>query len=200
MLTLSVLICNVAISLNETLMPPKTTTSSSDLARTIANLQKQRDQHAAAIAEIDDAFAKFGVKPGGKRGPGRPKGSGAKPKGQKKRGRFAKTAEQFVLDLIKKNKQLTTREINVRWNRTGRGGAADNTLYELTKDKLVKRDKIKGGLGSNYSLAKGGAGGKKKTGKKKSAAKKAANKKITVKKVVAKPETQAAAPLALAQG
>ena len=81
-------------------MPPKTTTSTSDLSRIIADLQRQRDRHTAAIAEIDAAFATFGVKPGKKRGPGRPKGTGTKKPGRKKRGRFGKTADQFVLDLL----------------------------------------------------------------------------------------------------
>ena len=174
-------------------MPGATRTS--DLAKTVQQLQKQRDQHSAAIAAIDAAFAQYGAKPGGKRGPGRPKGSGAKAKGQKKRGRFAKTAEQFVLDLIKKNKQLTTREINVRWNRTGRGGAADNTLYKLTKDKQIKREPIKGALGSHYSVAKGTS--KKKRVKKAAAAKKSGGKKTGKKKSTKK--KAAPAPVAAQQ-
>lgn len=175
-------------------MPPKTTISANDLARTIAQLQKQRDQHAAAIAEIDAAFATFGVKSGGKRGAGRPKSDGAKPKGKRKRGRFAKTADQFTLDLLKKNKRLTTRQINVKWKQAGRGGSADNVLMTLTKEKQIKRENIKGARGSNYSLATGAS--KKKAAKKKSGGNKTRNKKATtkktVKKTVAKPETQPA--------
>lgn len=147
-------------------------TAASDLSRVVADLQRQRDRHVAAIAEIDAAFARFGVKPGAKRGPGRPKGTGAKSKTSKKRGRYGKTADQFVLDLLKMNKTLTTREINVRWKRAGRGGSADNILMTLTKGKQIKRENIKGARGSNYTIASGAAKkSKKKTTKKKGAKK-----------------------------
>ena len=132
------------------------------LDRVIRQLQKQRDGHVAAIADIDQAFARFGIKPGRgrgkKRGPGRPVGSGKKKTSKKvakkrKRGRFKQTADKFVLGLLTGGKQLSTRDINNRWKRARRGGSADKTLLKLVKDKQLKREKNTAGRGSNYSLA-----------------------------------------------
>ena len=164
-----------------------TPTTTNELSRVIANLQKQRDQHVAAITEIDAAFARFGVTASAKRGPGRPKGKGAKPKGSRKRGRFNKKADEFVLDLLKKNKTLTTREVNIRWKRAGRGGSADNILMALTKGKQITRKNIKGARGSNYSLATDTGKKSKKKARKSSAKKPASN------QVPAKPKADAAA-------
>ena len=124
------------------------------LSRVIADLQRQRDQHGAAIAQIDQAFARFGVKPGALRRPARPKGSGRvkESNGRRKRRKFSKTADQFVLGLLKGGRKLSTRDINVRWKRGRRGGSADNTLMKLVKDKQIQREAIKDAHGSNYSL------------------------------------------------
>ena len=54
------------------------------LAVLIEQLQAQRQEHLEAIATIDESFAQFGLDtgpaPGGKRRPGRPKGSKSKKK------------------------------------------------------------------------------------------------------------------------
>ena len=148
------------------------------LASVIKRLQAQRQQHVEAIAEIDEMFGAYGIKTttrkrrGRRRGPGRPKGSVSKKKAKrkvgKKRGRkkgvkkvakkkgrrsFSKTAEQFLLDLLKGRKALTTAEINAKWKQAKRGGSADSTLMKLVNDKKLKREKIKGGKGSTYRLA-----------------------------------------------
>jgi hypothetical protein len=169
-----------------------TPTTTNELSRVIANLQKQRDQHVAAITEIDAAFARFGVTASAKRGPGRPKGKGAKPKGSKKRGRFNKTADEFVLDLLKKNKTLTTREINIRWKHAGRGGSADNILMALTKGKQITRKNIKDARGSNYSLATGTGKRSKKKATTKKKARKSSAKKPASNQVPAKPKADIA--------
>ena len=122
------------------------------MSRVIADLHRQRDQFVAAIAEIDEAFARFGVKPGARRRPGRPKGSGRKTNGRRKRRKFSKTADQFVLGLLTGGRKLSTRDINIRWKRGRRGGSADNTLMKLVKDKQIRREAIKDAHGSNYSL------------------------------------------------
>ena len=147
------------------------------LARVIDQLQSDRQRHLDAIAEIDELFGQHGIKTGTRkrrRGPGRPKGSKkkAKKKVAKKRGRkkggkkkarkatkkkgrrsFSKTAEQFLLDLLKRGKVMTTGEINVKWKQAKRGGTADNTLMKLVNDKKLKREKIKDGKGSTYRAA-----------------------------------------------
>ena len=125
----------------------KSATSASTLERVIRDLQRQRDKHVSAIADIDAGFKAYGIKTNKAR-----KGSGKKAPAKKKRGRFNKTADQFITDLLKKNKRLSTREINIRWSRVGRGGSADNTLLNLVNNKTVKREKIKGGRGSTYQL------------------------------------------------
>ena len=137
-------------------------TSSSSLATVIDKLRAERAAHEAAIERIDAAFAEHGIgQPStAKRGrrPGRPKGTTKKASKQstkrttkrKTRRRFAKTAEQFVLDLVTNAKQLTTREINGKWKQAGRGGSADNALTNLIKTKKLKRQNIEGQRGSMY--------------------------------------------------
>ena len=73
----------------------KSATSATTLQRVIRDLQKQRDKHMSAIADIDAAFKAYGIKTDKAR-----KGSGKKAPAKKKRGRFNKTAEQFITDLL----------------------------------------------------------------------------------------------------
>ena len=186
----------------------KSTTS--ELSAIVKQLRSERQAHADAIAAIDEQFEQHGItaeprrkKRRGRRGPGRPKGSGkkkAKNGRRKKKGRkvtnkkagrkktakkqatkkkrtrrsFSKTADQFILDLVKGRKGMTTGEINAKWRQARRGGTADNTLGKLVGDKKLKRVNIKGERGSVYTLAKRGS--KKKTTKKKAAAKKSGKK------------------------
>jgi len=127
-------------------------TSAAALTKLVRELQDQRQGHVDAIAEIDEVFASFGVEPAGAgRRNGRKKAA-RKTKGRR-RGRFKQTAEEFVTGLLKKNKTLTTRQVNKRWSQAGRGGNADNTLSKLTRDKKIKRRNIKGAMGSEYQLA-----------------------------------------------
>ncbi len=81
------------------------------------------------------------------------KKAAAKKAAKKKAGRrkFAKTAEQFVRDLLAGGKTMTTAQINSKWKQTQRSGNADNTLSLLAKDGKVKREKIEGAQGSQYS-------------------------------------------------
>ena len=145
-------------------------TRSASLTAVIDKLRAERAMHEAAIERIDATFAQHGIgqasmskpgrKPGGKPGgkPGRPKGATTKKTSKrstkrKTRRRFAKTAEQFVLDLVTNAKQLTTREINARWKQAGRGGSADNALTNLIKSNKLQRQNIEGQRGSMYMPA-----------------------------------------------
>jgi hypothetical protein len=79
----------------------------------------------------------------------------AKPTAAKKptkRGTFAVTAGEFILGLVK-GKALTTRQVNDAWKKAGRGGVADSDLSILAKAGKIKREKLGGKRGSNYSLA-----------------------------------------------
>ena len=135
------------------------------LAKLVQQLQAERQDHLDAIEEIDATFDALGIKPGKagrRRRPknGRRKGKAAKKRASKKRAkkkgrkRFRTTGEDLVVSLLKKNKTMTTSQINKRWNQAGRGGNADNTLSKLTRDKKVKRTNIKGAMGSEYRLVK----------------------------------------------
>ena len=72
-------------------MAKSSATSSAQLERIIRQLQARRQEHEDAISELDAIFAQYGIKPGQRkrrgRKPGRPKGSVAKKKAAKKRGR-----------------------------------------------------------------------------------------------------------------
>jgi hypothetical protein len=160
--------------------------TSAALASIIRQLQAERQQHADAIAAIDEQFEQHGIaaeprrKKRRSRGPGRPKGSGkkkAKNGRRKKKGRkvtkkkagrkktakkraakkkhrsFSKTADQFILDLVKGSKGMTTAQINAKWRQARGGGTADNTLSKLTGEKKLKRENLKGARGSSYRAA-----------------------------------------------
>jgi hypothetical protein len=125
------------------------------LAKLVKQLQAQRQEHLDAIAQIDAAFENLGMGEGAA-SPGRKKAKNGRRKTTGKgRGRkkFKMTAEEMVYDLLKKNKTLTTGQINKQWTKAGRGGNADNTLSKMTREKRLKRTNIKGLMGSEYRLA-----------------------------------------------
>ena len=136
----------------------KISSPAAELETMIRQLRAERQQHIDAIAKIEATFERFGITPEGGTGkrrgrkPGRPKAAKTVKK-RGTRGSFSKTADQFVLDLFKGGKKLTTSEINSRWKQAKRGSTADTTLSKLTKNKKLKRENIKGKHGSNYSAA-----------------------------------------------
>jgi hypothetical protein len=128
------------------------------IAAALADLRAQRQGHLDALAKIDAIFAKYGISatPATRRGrkPGRPAGvsKAVAPKKRRQRGHFDQTAEEFVLGLVK-GKTLTTAEVNTAWTKAGRGATANTTLSKLVHAKKLKKSKVKGGRGSNYSVA-----------------------------------------------
>jgi DNA-binding XRE family transcriptional regulator len=70
-----------------------------------------------------------------------------------RRGKFKQTGEQTILALLKGQKSMSTREINEAWRHEGRAGSADVMLGLLVKGKKLKRNKVQGQRGSQYSLA-----------------------------------------------
>ncbi len=139
---------------------PRTANPATALLSAISKMQADRAAHVKAIEQIDLTFAQLGITPTGTAGKkrGRPAGVKASTKaktGGRKRGRgsFSETAEEFVLNLLKGGKSLTTKEINVAWKQAGRGGSSDNTLTKLAKAGALKRTKIKDGRGSKYQTA-----------------------------------------------
>ena len=68
---------------------------------------------------------------------------------KKKRRTFSKTADEFILDLVK-GKSMTTAQINAKWKQAGRGATANNILSKLAKARKLKKEKVKDGRGSSY--------------------------------------------------
>ena len=76
----------------------------------------------------------------------------ASPRAVRKNKKYAQTAEQFVLGLVK-GKGAITSDINRAWQAAGRTGRADNTLNKMLKSKKLKRTPLKGRKGSIYTTA-----------------------------------------------
>ncbi len=125
------------------------------LDKALSELFKRRQEHQAALADIDAVFAKYNINPAKASAiaPAKPSlvRSGAKPRRTRKQ--YPETAEQFVLSLLKGGKGVTSGQINTVWKDSGRKNTADNTLTLLAKKKAVKRTPLKEGRGSTYTLA-----------------------------------------------
>ena len=123
------------------------------LDKILSKLVKQRQEHVEALAKIDGIFDKYGIAP-----PATAKQTveaapqlAAKKGRRRRRGRFAQTAQAFVLGLLE-GKSKTGAEVNAAWTDAGRKARADTTLSLMTKKKLIKRVPVKGGRGSKYSV------------------------------------------------
>jgi DNA-binding XRE family transcriptional regulator len=93
-----------------------------------------------------EAYERLGMK--------EPAGAGAGRGGPgRRRGKFKQTGEQTILSLLKGKKGMATREINDAWRKEGRAGSADVMLGLLVKAKKLKRTKVEGIRGSQYSVA-----------------------------------------------
>jgi hypothetical protein len=158
------------------------TTNASELTRLINQLRQERQQHEAAIAEIDATFKAFGIvasggrggaKKGKKRaateapaatkGKGKGKRRGRKPAGSKRGSakkapwsrKFEVTGDELILNFVREKGGATTEEIRKHWDAAGRRGKAENNLTLLVKNGKLKRSKLENtkGRGSLYSIA-----------------------------------------------
>jgi len=68
-------------------------------------------------------------------------------------GSLALTGQDFVLQLLRQQKNLTTAAINVRWKAAGRPGRANKVLGVLVRARKLSRTPVKSGRGSRYALA-----------------------------------------------
>ena len=146
-----------------------------EISKRIQILIDQRQQHADALASIDqtlsavagalDVVSSNGQSPeqgelsvaAPKKRRGRPPGvrnaTAAPSEGRRSRGIYVTTGEESVLGFIKSNKKPTTSEIKAHWASEGRLGTADNTLSKLFRENKVKRTPLGEGIrGSRYSL------------------------------------------------
>ena len=134
-----------------------TATLQAELQRRMAKLGdmvSQRDKLNAQIAELESAMGKPAAEAAPKAARrGRPPKAAmaAAPVGRKRKS-YPVTADQFVEKLVA-GKGATTAEINKAWKQAGRTGRADNTLNKMFKAGKVKREKLKIGKGSTYTVA-----------------------------------------------
>ena len=157
------------------------TTNSSELTRLINQLRQERQQHEAAIAEIDATFKAFGITAAGGRADkakkGKKRATAAAPTAAKKKGKrrgrkpaagkraagkkapwsrkFSETGDELILKYVRDKGGATTEEIRKHWDSSGRRGKAENNLTLLVKNGKLKRSKLETtkGRGSLYSIA-----------------------------------------------
>ena len=139
--------------------------TASQLPQRIQELLEDRQQHADAVAHIDQLLANVGavlgngavITPNGKKPVAAPAATMAPAvKGKKRRrgrGNFALSAEDSILMFVKQKKNPTTAEVNQHVKDEGRASTADNTLSIMVKKKKLKRTPLGGRLGSRYTVA-----------------------------------------------
>jgi hypothetical protein len=131
-----------------------------DLAAKIRQLQADRQRHAEAIAAIDSVLGRVGDALAASKGLTElsdptlvePPGGRGTP-GKRRRGKFAQTADQSVLDFIRQKREPSTADINAHWRAEGRLGTSNVTLLKLLKSGQVRRVEDPGIRGSRYVLA-----------------------------------------------
>lgn len=137
------------------------------LAKMVEKLKEQRRKHADALRSLDEIFEKIGItthlaeerpkrrgRPAGKKGPGRPAGSGA---GSKRRSggrkKFATSGTESIVSFVKEAGAAgrTSSEINKHWESEGRSGTAYVPMSQLVKARKLKRKNMPGERGSRYT-------------------------------------------------
>jgi hypothetical protein len=146
------------------------------LAEEIRRLETERQNYAAAMAEIDRILQRIDATLKERRPVSAPRGS--TPVGlhspdpdkadlasetERRRGRFKQTAVTSILEFIGRCVNPSTAEINAHWRAEGRKGTVNVTLLKLLKQGLILRQSDPAVRGSRYVLAKeseGSPGGK----------------------------------------
>lgn len=128
-----------------------------ELQSLVSKLQAERQSHLDAVAAIDATFQALGISVETQKR-GRRSGSGKKAKVATKsikRRKFKKTANELVLEIIRKAgaKGATGAQITKAWQAAGRPSDAYNTLSVLLKAKKIKRQQSEGKRGSTYTAA-----------------------------------------------
>jgi hypothetical protein len=144
----------------------------SDLADQVRRLEASRQQHIAALAQIDQLLSRIGdalrklhvTGPQSARGeqelgirlehhaPAGEAGEVSARQGGRRRYRKAElTGEQAVIAFVRRQGSATTAEINRQWRIEGRGGAANNAILQLLRRGELVREPISGQRrGSRY--------------------------------------------------
>jgi hypothetical protein len=137
-----------------------TATPPLDLAQRIQQLLDQRQQHADALAEIDQTLAriKAALQPTATSAensatPQAVQSPMAKARKRVKWKKFALPGRESIMAFVKARKNPTTQEIRQHWDGEGRGGTPDSDMSFLVKDGKLRREPLKEGRGSRYLLA-----------------------------------------------
>jgi hypothetical protein len=142
----------------------------SRIAEEIRRLERDRQAHADAMAEIDRVLARIeGTlkerrQASGFTSPelnsldlgGSDRGTFD---GRRRRGRFTKTALDSILDFIREKENPSTAEINAHWRAEGRKGTVNVTLLKLLKQGKIRRNEDPSVRGSRYVIADPGRAG-----------------------------------------
>ena len=131
------------------------------IAEEIRRLERDRQAHADAMAEIDRVLARIeGTLRERKQAAGfasplssslEARGSDAgSTDGRRRRGRFAKTALDSILEFIREKGDPSTAEINAHWRAEGRKGTVNVTLLKLLKQGIIYRKEDPSVRGSRY--------------------------------------------------
>ena len=139
-----------------------------DPTTSIQELLAQKQKHTEALDRINEMLSRIGSMLGGgngsgvRRGPGRPPASASPAmaavepttrRRRRKRGKFAVSGEESIINFIREHRNPSTSEITAHWRSEGRGGKADNALSRLVKIRRLKRQPIAGERGSRYVVA-----------------------------------------------
>ena len=132
---------------------PKTTAQ--QLHALVARLQREREVHLKALAEIDAIFAGAGV-PTETAGGVRPAAVAKVIKigGKVKRRRFAVSGTNSILEQVRRGGKegATSGDIAKQWKKEGRAGSAFNILGQLVREGRLRRQKMRDDRGSRYLL------------------------------------------------
>ena len=145
-----------------------------DPTQSVQQLLEEKQKHMEVIGRIDEMLSRIGSLLGGNNGstparrrPGRPPASASAVSSaaaatapgprtgrrRRKRGRFAMSGEESILQFVRQNRNPATADITAHWRGEGRGGKADNALSRLVKARQLKRQQIPGERGSRYLIA-----------------------------------------------
>ncbi len=137
------------------------------LANVIKKLQEERQVLQRKISDIDAIFAKCGISAAAGTAPrrGRPPRAGKAAAAAGKRGRggrrgrvrqkFETSGAQSILECVKSGGRggVSSSAISQHWKSEGRAGEPFVTLGHLCKAGKLKKKKLRGQRGSQYTLA-----------------------------------------------
>ena len=130
------------------------------LAEQIRRLEKSRQKHAAALAEIDQLLHQIGeaLRSSSSASQTIPEAKAmeltlARPVSHGPGRRYRKlalTGEKAIVAFVQRRGRASTSEINEHWRAEGRGGVANNAIVRLMKRGALVREPIPGNRGSWY--------------------------------------------------